>query len=441
MVENTRNEIMNLVEKFFNEEVAPKKSDGVPCSGKVFDATEIKNLVESALDCWWTEGRFAEEFISKLKDFLGVSEVTLVNSGSSANLVAMASLTSHFIPENRRVMKGDEVITVATGFPTTIYPIIQVGAVPVFVDIVLPTYNIDVSQLEAALTEKTKAIFIAHTLGNPFDIKTVKEFCVKNNLWLIEDSCDALGSEYGGDKIGTIGDLATLSFYPAHQITLGEGGAVLTNNPLLAKAVRSFRDWGRDCWCATGQDNTCGARFNQQHGDLPFGYDHKFVHSHIGYNLKLTDMQAAIGVAQIDKLQSFIETRKTNYSKLRKIFKRWDKYFILPEAQDNSDPCWFGFPLTIKKDAGFSRVELLKYLDKEKIGTRLLFAGNIIRQPAFKFAKPEYRVVGELTNSDIVTESTFWIGVYPGINDEKISRIEKVFTNFLAKEPDKFNIL
>lgn len=395
-------------------------------AGRVFDEKEIINLVDIALEFWLTAGKYAEEFEKKLANFLGVKYCLLVNSGSSANLLAFMALTSPEL-EERRIKREDEVITVASAFPTTIAPIIQYGATPVFVDISLPTYNIDVSKLESALSKKTKALFLAHTIGNPFDLKKVKEFCEKHNLWLIEDNCDALGSKYlyNGKWVytGTIGDIGTLSFYPAHHITTGEGGAVCTNNPKLIKNLLSMRDWGRDCWCVSGKDNTCGKRFEWQLGELPYGYDHKYIYSHFGYNLKATDMQAAIGCAQLEKLPSFIEARKRNWKLLRDSLSDLTDKFILPEPTENSDPSWFGFILTVKENAGFTRDEIVSYLESNGIQTRMLFAGNIIRHPCFDELRKDnnsYRVVGDLKATDKVMNDTFWIGVYPGITVEEI---------------------
>ncbi len=395
--------------------------DRIPYAGRVFDEKEIANLIDSSLDFWLTTGRYAERFEKEFAEFLGIKHCSLTNSGSSANLMAFMSLTSPKLGE-RRIKKGDEVITVAAGFPTTVTPIIQYGAVPVFIDVTLPTYNIDCSLLETAFSERTKAVMVAHTLGNPFELQTVKDFCDKHNLWLIEDNCDALGSRYlykGEWRFtGTIGHIGTSSFYPPHHMTMGEGGAVYTNDPQLKRIVDSFRDWGRDCWCSSGHDNTCGNRFGQQFGELPHGYDHKYVYSHFGYNLKVTDMQAAIGCAQLEKLPSFIEARKRNWKILYDGLTDLSDRFILPEPTPNSDPSWFGFLLTVREDAGFTRDDIVKHLEGNNIQTRNLFAGNLVKHPCFdemrKLSKG-YRVVGELKNTDFIMNNTFWIGVYPGM--------------------------
>lgn len=426
-------EIYGGKNKFFS-------GDRIDYAGRVFDESEISNLVESALDFWLTAGRFAEDFEKNFSDFLGVKYCLLVNSGSSANLIAFMALTS---PElgDRKINRNDEVITVAAGFPTTIAPIIQYGAIPVFLDIALPTYNIDCSQLEKALSGKTKAIILAHTLGNPFDLKTIRSFCDRHKLWLIEDNCDALGSRYSlGGKwkyTGTIGDIGTSSFYPAHHMTMGEGGAVYTSNIKLHRIMRSLRDWGRDCWCASGHDNTCKKRFSQQSGELPYGYDHKYIYSNFGYNLKVTDMQAAVGCAQLKKLPQFIEIRKKNWKKLFEGLKGLRDFFILSEATQNSDPSWFGFLLTVKADAGFSRDDIVKYLEFKGIQTRLLFAGNIIKHPCFdKMRKMNngYRVSGSLNNTDIVMRQTFWVGVYPGMKNGAIESMIKTINDFLKNK-------
>ncbi|MGO9539086.1 MAG: lipopolysaccharide biosynthesis protein RfbH [Terriglobales bacterium] len=387
-------------------------SSPVPISGRVFDEQELQLLVDSSLDFWLTTGRFAEQFEREFAKFVGVRGAVLVNSGSSANLLAVTALTSHKLGE-RRLRAGDEVITLAAGFPTTVNPILQNGLVPVFVDVHVPTFNVDVSYLEAALSERTRAVIFAHTLGNPFDLDAVSAFAKKHGLWLIEDCCDALGSTYRGEKVGTFGDLATVSFYPAHHITMGEGGCVLTNKPLLRTLIESFRDWGRDCWCAPGKENTCGKRFDWQLGELPHGYDHKYIYSHVGYNLKATDMQAAVGVAQLKKLPAFIAARKHNFAYLRTGLKDVQEYFVLPEATANSDPSWFGFPLLLRETAPFSRNALIDFLNGRKIATRQLFGGNLVRQPAY--ADLKYRVIGNLQASDRVMNQAFWIGVYPGL--------------------------
>jgi CDP-6-deoxy-D-xylo-4-hexulose-3-dehydrase len=387
----------------------------VPVSGRVFDADEIEELVESALDFWLTTGRYAAEFESKFAKFFGLRGATLVNSGSSANLVALSALTSPRLGD-RRLQPGDEVITVAAGFPTTVNPIIQCGLVPVFVDVLVPTYNVDPAALEQAYSPRTRAVMIAHTLGNPFDLDAVMAFVTKHDLWLIEDCCDAVGSKYDGRLVGTFGAQATTSFYPAHHITMGEGGCVLTNTPMLKTLAESFRDWGRDCWCEPGKENTCGKRFEWDLGGLPHGYDHKYCYSHVGYNLKATDMQAAVGVAQLRKLPRFIEARKKNFATLRKALTSLDEFFVLPEATPKSDPSWFGLPLMVRDNAPMNRDELVRYLNHErKVATRNLFGGNLVRQPAYSDVK--HRVVGDLKNADDVMNRVFWIGVYPGLTD------------------------
>jgi len=423
-----KNEILNLVERYAENAFAAKEFEEgvtpVPPSGKVLGSKEAVLMVEASLDGWLTTGRFNSAFESRLGEFLGVSNVLTTTSGSSANLLALTSLTSDKLGK-RALRRGDEVITVAAGFPTTVNPIIQNGLVPVFVDVDIPTYNIDASLIEKAITKKTKAIMVAHTLGNPFDLRSVRQVADKYNLWLVEDCCDALGSKYDGRMVGGFGDIGTVSFYPAHHITMGEGGAVFTGSSELSSIIESFRDWGRDCYCAPGCDNTCGKRFAQKLGSLPFGYDHKYTYSHMGYNLKITDMQAACGLAQLDSLDSFIQQRKSNFKFLRDGLQSCEEFLLLPEATPYSDPSWFGFPITLKESAGVSRVDLLKYLDEMKIGTRLLFAGNLIRQPYFN--NIDYRVVGELTNTDRVMNQTFWIGVYPGLTDSHLSYvIEKI---------------
>ena len=402
----------------------------VPVSGKVIDAADIQAVVDSALDGWFTTGRFAREFERKLARFVGVRSVSLVNSGSSANLVALSCLTSPKLGD-RRLMPGDKVITVAAGFPTTINPILQNNLVPVFVDVTLPTLQIDVSQLEQALSDRTRAIMIAHTLGNPFDLDPLMSFAREHKLWVIEDCCDALGSEYKGQKVGTFGDLATLSFYPAHHITMGEGGAVMTNSPQLQVLADSFRDWGRDCWCEPGKDNTCGKRFAWQLGTLPCGYDHKYTYSHIGYNLKSTDMQAALGASQIDKLPQFIEARRRNFDYLSNKLRGTEGALMLPEATPGSSPSWFGFAIGVKEDAGFTRDQLIQELESKKIATRLLFGGNLLRQPAYEEAV--YRVVGDLPNTDYVMNNVFWIGIYPGLNEAMLDYVAETIHSFLSR--------
>jgi CDP-6-deoxy-D-xylo-4-hexulose-3-dehydrase len=376
--------------------------------------------VNSSLDFWLTTGRFAAQFEREFARFVGVRDARLVNSGSSANLIAISALTSPSLGD-RRLKPGDEVITVAAGFPTTVNPILQNGLVPVFVDVVLPTYDIDVTQLESALSERTRAIFVAHTLGNPFDLKSVCEFAKRHNLWLIEDCCDALGSTYNGQLVGTFGDIATVSFYPAHHITMGEGGCVLTQQPALTKLVESFRDWGRDCWCDPGCDNTCGKRFDWQLGSLPHGYDHKYTYSHIGYNLKLTDMQASVGVAQLRRLPGFIEQRKRNFKMLRERLEPLEGVYSLPQATANSDPSWFGFPIAVLPESGLTRNAVTQELENRKIGTRLLFAGNLVRQPAYQDAT--FRVIGDLRVTDYVMNNVFWVGTYPGLTEDMIDYI------------------
>jgi len=431
--EQLRQEILKLTAEFQREAFAKKDfvpgASTVPVSGKVIDAADMSAVVDAALDGWFTTGRWAKDFERKLARFVGVRSASLVNSGSSANLVALSALTSHKLGE-RALKPGDEVITVAAGFPTTVNPIFQNRLVPVFVDVSLPTYEIDVSRLEAARSEKTRAVMVAHTLGNVFDLDAVTEFCKKYKLWLVEDCCDALGSTWKGQKVGTFGDIATVSFYPAHHITMGEGGAVLTDKPNLQVLIDSFRDWGRDCWCEPGVDNTCGKRFDWQLGTLPCGYDHKYTYSHVGYNLKATDMQAALGVSQMDKLPEFIAKRKANFGYLKNVLKPLEEFLVLPEATPNSDPSWFGFPIGVKKDAPFKRDQLTAALEARKIGTRLLFAGNLTRQPAYEGW--EYRVVGGLTNTDYVMSNVFWIGVFPGLTEEMLDFIAKTAMEFVA---------
>jgi len=410
--------------------------DRINYAGRVFDEKEIVNLVDASLDFWLTAGRYAQEFESKLADYLQVKYCSLTNSGSSANLLAFSALTAPELGE-RRIRPGDEVITVAAGFPTTITPIIQFGAIPVFVDIELPTYNIDCAMLEEARSTRTRAVMVAHTLGNPFKVQVLKDFCDKNGLWLIEDNCDALGAQclYNGEwkHTGTIGDLGTSSFYPPHHMTMGEGGAVYTNNHLLKRLVESFRDWGRDCWCPPGQDNTCKQRFEKQWGELPAGYDHKYIYSHFGYNLKVTDMQAAVGCAQLDKLSGFVEKRNQNWQTFRTALDDLSDYFILPEATPDSKPSWFGFVLTVRDTAGFSRDEIVKYLEQKGIQTRMLFAGNLIKHPCFDEMRNEhrgFRVIGDLENTDTIMNNTLWVGVYLGMTEEMIAFIVKCFHDF-----------
>jgi CDP-6-deoxy-D-xylo-4-hexulose-3-dehydrase len=430
-----RNDILNRAKEFhkiknMNKKFIPGETY-IPASGKVVDEEELANLIDASLDMWLTSGRYGDEFEKEFSKFLGVKYSSLVNSGSSANLVAVTALNSHKLGD-RRLKPGDEVITVAAGFPTTVAPIVQNGLVPVFVDVELGTYNIKVEELERAISSRTKAVVLAHTLGNSFNLSKVMEFAERYNLWVIEDNCDALGSKYDGKYTGTFGHISTYSFYPAHHITMGEGGAVCTNDLELHNIIRSIRDWGRDCICPPGKDNFCGKRFTQQHGELPMGYDHKYVYSHFGYNLKVTDMQAAIGVSQLKKLPRFIEKRRENYKKLYEGLKELEEYLILPEPTENSEPSWFGFPITLKENTKHDRNSLIKFLEERKIGTRLLFAGNILKQPLFTENKVEYRVVGELRNTDIVMNNTFWIGVWPGIDDEQINYILENFKTFYS---------
>lgn len=419
-------------EKYHNKKSEFTEGDRISYAGRVYDKEEIKNLVDSSLEFWLTAGRYTDEFETRLARYLDIKFCSLVNSGSSANLLAFMALTSPLLGE-RAVKRGDEIITVAAGFPTTIAPIIQYGAVPVFLDVTIPQYNIDVTLLEEAVSDKTKAVMLAHTLGNPFDLKTIRQFCDKHQLWLIEDNCDALGSKYIMDGIevftGTIGDIGTSSFYPPHHMTMGEGGAVYTNNPLLHKIIRSFRDWGRDCSCPPGQDNICGQRFNRQFGELPIGYDHKYVYSHFGYNLKATDMQAAIGCAQLEKIEIFVEKRKQNFERFSELLEGAKDKFILPEPCFNSIPSWFGYLVTCKETR--VRNKVVNDLEKNGIQTRMLFAGNIIRHPCFDNMRKEqsgYRVVGALTNTDIIMNQSFWVGLYPGMADEAIQYMAKIIT-------------
>ena len=432
--EQVRQEILDLVADYcktyhINNKKKYEPGDRIPYASRVYDETEMVNLVDSALEFWLTSGRYTDEFEAKLAEYLGVRYCALVNSGSSANLVAFMTLTSPLLKE-RQVKPGDEIITVAAGFPTTVTPAIQYGAVPVFVDVTIPQYNIDVTRLEEAYSEKTKAVMIAHTLGNPFDLKAVKEFCDRHNLWLIEDNCDALGSRYiidGVEKFtGTVGDIGTSSFYPPHHMTMGEGGAVYTDNPLLNKIIRSFRDWGRDCVCPSGRDNLCGHRFDRQYGELPLGYDHKYVYSHFGYNLKATDLQASIGCAQLDKFPGFVERRRHNFDRLKAALADTTDKLILPEPCENSRPSWFGFLITCKEGVG--RNAVVQYVEKKGVQTRMLFAGNLTKHPCFDQMRAEkrgYRIVGELTNTDRIMQDTFWVGVYPGMSDEMIDYMAK----------------
>lgn len=414
--------------RFGNKKFVPGKSP-IPVTGKVFNSDEFIAGTEAVLDGWWTEGRFGKEFEKKFGDYLGVRYVTLVNSGSSANLVALSALTSKVFGK-RALQPGDEVITTATGFPTTVNAIIQNRCIPVFIDNDLRTKNATVAGIKKALSKKTRAIMMAHTLGNPMPLDEVMDFVRRNKLWFIEDTCDALGSTYKGKLTATFGHVATFSFYPAHQITMGEGGAVVTNDPLIYMATRQFRDWGRDCWCGTGEDNVCRRRFGWKMGDLPFGYDHKYIYSQIGYNLKLTDMQAAIGLAQLKKLPGFIKKRRDNFRKLLTGLKRYEKYLIFTEAEKNSNPSWFGFMIVVKDNAPFSRLELVNYLENNKIATRSLFSGNLTKQPVY-VGRKDVQVAGELTNSDKIMNDGFWIGVYPGISDEMIKFIIRTFEAFI----------
>jgi CDP-6-deoxy-D-xylo-4-hexulose-3-dehydrase len=428
-----RKEIAALVEEFSAIAYAPKKfvpgETAVPVSGKVIGAGELKNMVEAGLDGWLTTGRFNAMFEKRLANYLGVKHVLTVNSGSSANLVAFSALTSPKLGD-RAIKKGDEVIGVAAGFPTTVNPILQFGAVPVFVDVEMATHNIDATKIEAAISPKTKAIMLAHSLGNPFNLEVVTALCKKHNLWLVEDCCDALGATYNGQMVGTFGDIATLSFYPAHHITMGEGGVVFTNNTELKMIAESFRDWGRDCYCAPGIDNTCGKRFCWKLGKLPEGYDHKYTYSHLGYNLKISDMQAACALAQMDSLEDFIAKRRENFSYLNERLQSCTNFLHLPEATPNSEPSWFGFPLTLKSSYDGKRVDLLNYLDENKIGTRLIFAGNLTKQPYM--LDQNYRVSGDLRNTDIVMNQTFWLGVYPGLGQEHLDYVVNKLEEFFG---------
>lgn len=431
-LDDLRAQIACLVEAYAEQAYASRPFEPgktlVPPAGKVLGAPELKHMVEAALDGWLTTGRFNDWFEKRLSEFLGVRHVLTVNSGSSANLVAFMALTSPRLGD-RAIRPGDEVIGVAAGFPTTVNPILQAGAVPVFVDVSLPTYNIDPTLIEAAITPRTKAIMLAHTLGNPFNLEVVTDLCRKHGLWLVEDCCDALGSTYQGQKVGTFGDIGTLSFYPAHHLTMGEGGAVFTRSAELRKILESFRDWGRDCFCPPGKDNTCCNRFGWKLGELPQGYDHKYIYSHLGYNLKITDMQAACGLAQLDRLEGFIAARKANFAFLRDRLQRCEEHLILPEATEGSDPSWFGFLLSIREGARAQRLDLLNHLNERRIGTRLLFAGNLVRQPYM--AGRTFRVSGDLRNTDFVMNRTFWIGVYPGLTEEMLDYAGSEIERFL----------
>ena len=429
--------VKEYCDKYHNQPKDFREGDRISYASRVYDHEEMCNLVDSALEFWLTSGRYVQEFEAGLSKYLGVKYTAVVNSGSSANLLAFMTLTSPLLKE-RRIRPGDEVITVAAGFPTTVSPIINYGAVPVFVDVTIPQYNIDTAQLEEALSEKTKAVMIAHTLGNPFDLQAVKDFCQKHNLWLIEDNCDALGSTYELDGVehftGSIGDMGTSSFYPPHHMTMGQGGAVYTNNPLLNKIMRSFRDWGRDCVCASGQDNFCGHRFDGQYGELPKGYDHKYVYSHFGLNLNITDMQAAVGCAQLKKFPDFVERRRYNFNLLHKELQEVQDKLILPEPCPNSNPSWFGFMVTCRE--GIQRDKVIRYLENHGIQTRMLFAGNLIKHPCFdemRKAGKGYRVIGDLANTDRIMNDTFWVGVYPGMTDEKLMYMAKIIKEAVSK--------
>jgi len=434
LIEGLRDEILGLVRRY-HEAAFPKQpfipgESPYPVAGRVFDEQEMLSLTEAMLEMWLTTGRFAARFEREFAARFGLRHAILVNSGSSANLLAVSALTSPRL-EDRRLRPGDEVITAAAGFPTTVNPIVQKGLVPVFIDSEMATWNPDVSQLEAALSDRTRAIIMAHTLGNPFDLDPVAEFAERHNLWLIEDCCDAVGSLYKGRQVGTWGDLATVSFYPAHHLTMGEGGCVLTNKALLRSLVDSFRDWGRDCWCEPGQDNACGRRFNWQIGEMPAEYDHKYIYQHLGYNLKATDLQAAVGVAQLDKLQSFIATRKRNFGRLRAGLADLESVFVLPEATPETDPSWFGLALGVREDAPFTREELVGYLEQRRVGTRLLFGGNLLRQPAY--AHVEHRVIGNLPVADFILERVFWMGVYPGLDDVAVDWLIELMHHFVRE--------
>lgn len=441
MSQDKRQQILRLVKEYYEEQFLADRKDFQPgdrisYGGRYFDSREMENLIDASLDFWLTTGRYAREFEQRFAEFLGVRYCSLTNSGSSANLLAFMTLTSPKLGE-RRIKRGDEVITVAAGFPTTVTPVIQFGAIPVFVDVTIPEYNIDVRQLENACSPKTKAVMIAHTLGNPFNLAEVKAFCERHQLWLIEDNCDALGSRYlikdEWKYTGTIGDIGTSSFYPPHHITMGEGGAVYTNNLQLKRIIESFRDWGRDCYCGSGKDDTCGVRFSRQFGELPLGYDHKYVYSHFGYNLKVTDMQAAIGCAQLEKLPEIIKRRKENWQYLREKLDSLREYLILPEPVENSDPSWFGFLITVKENAGFTRNEMVQFLENNHIQTRMLFAGNLIKHPCFDEMRAKhsgYKIIGELKNTDVIMSDTFWIGVYPGMSREMLDYMVGKITEY-----------
>lgn len=434
MSKKLRKQILELTVEYYKKTFNQKLKPGIgyiPPSGKVFDERELVNLVDASLDFWLTEGRYNIEFEKKLAEFFGLRYCVTVNSGSSANLIAFYALTSPSLGQ-RAIKKGDEVIEVAACFPTTLNPVIQFGCTPVLVDASIPTYNALAKDVIKAITPKTKAVFLAHTLGNPYEVKEIADYCKQHDIWVIEDCCDALGATYKGKKVGTFGHLATLSFYPAHHITCGEGGAVLTSSAGLEKLVRSFRDWGRDCWCPPGKEDTCGKRYEWQLGSLPKGYDHKYIYSHIGFNLKMTDMQAAVGLAQLEKVDDFITKRRQNFAILYKTFKKYEHYFILPEATHDSEPSWFGFLLTVKKEAPFSRNELVNYLTNKKVGSRLLFSGNIARQPAYTETK--FKKQNNLVVADQIMNDTFWIGCYPAINSKSIAYVDKVIKEFIVEK-------
>jgi len=435
-MKNIRKEILNKVKEFYKVQKKKEKKfipgqSYVNYSGRVYDEKEMINLVDASLDFWLTADRYARQFENDFAKFLGIKYCLLTNSGSSANLLAISALTSLELGK-KKLKPGDEIITVACGFPTTLNPIIQNNLIPVFIDIELGTYNIQAEKIEKAISKKTKAIFVAHTLGNPINLDKILKIVKKYNLWLIEDNCDALGSKYKGQYTGSFGHISTCSFFPAHHITMGEGGAVLTDDLKLKKIIASFRDWGRDCWCEPGHDNTCKKRFSRKSGKLPFGYDHKYIYSHIGYNLKITDMQAAIGIAQLEKLPLFIKKRKENFKEIYKFLKLYENYFVLPQAEKDSQPCWFGFPILVKPEAPFSRNEIVNYLEDNKIATRMLFGGNLIKQPAYENTK--YRIFGSLKNTDLIMNNLFWLGVYSGITKEKLNYLTKVFNKFFKEK-------
>ena len=437
-----KEEIFKLVEAYcksnFGDKTFVPGQSAVPPSGKVFDEEELVNMVDSVLEGWWTDGKCAAELEKQLAEYVGVKHCVLVNSGSSANLLAFGALTSARL-QDKGIKPGDEVITVAAGFPTTINPVLIYGCVPVFLDVDLNLCEMQVEKLEEALSEKTKAVFVAHTLGNAFNVKAVKAFCEKHNLWFIEDNCDALGTEFEGQKTGSFGDLSTVSFYPAHHMTTAEGGAVFTNSAVLELIVRSMRDWGRDCWCPTGKDNTCSKRFGWKLGGLPYGYDHKYMYSHIGYNLKMTDIQAACGLAQIKKLKAFTEKRKENYRMLREKLGEFEKYFDFVEPTEGSDPSWFGFIITLKDGCGFERKKLIEFLTSKRIGTRLVFAGDITKQPYFKTHNVQYRVVGGLENTEKIMNDTFWIGLYPALGEEQFDYVKECFKEFIEERRNEYD--